>query len=154
MADQPHMTIGKILCAVDGSAPACRAAEIAACIARDMGAEIRFVSVARPAKPSPELEKYAEAEGLTGTPLPFHVPEAEACLKQAVEVARDCGAATVESAVEVGDVFETLSSVIRAKGVDLVVLGHHARTSVGRLARKPVSQRLADEGAVKLLLVP
>lgn len=154
MNESPNKMFNHVLCAVDGSEPACRAAAVAACIARDMDATISFVSVAEAAKASPQLEDYLKTEGIEGTPVPFHVPEAEDCLKKAISIAHECGASAVESAVEVGDTFEQLSAAIKKQGADLIILGHHARSSVGRLARKPLSQRIADELPVKLLLVP
>lgn len=154
MSKTDRKSLKHILCAVDGSGEACRAAEMAGCIARDMQARITIISVAKAAKMTPELEKYAKTEGLEGQEVPLLVVDAENCLNKALGIARDCGASAVQSFVRVGNPFDQISTIVDEESVDLVVLGHHARTSVSRLTRKPLSQRIADEIPVKLLLVP
>lgn len=154
MTETTPNTVRRILCGADGSEPACRAAEVASCLARDLGAELTFVSVAKAVATTPELEEYLKIEGIEGTTFPNLSADAETCLDQAVGIARQCSAPAFRRVVEIGDPFERLSAYVEKEKIDLVILGHHARSSVGRLARKPLSQRIADDVPVKLLLVP
>lgn len=149
----PH-AITRILCGVDGSAAACRAAEVAGCIARDMRARLTFVSVAKAAEMTQELRTYAGSEGLGEQPVPMLTRDAEACLSGASDIAGGCGVPAARQLVRVGDVFEEFLRTIDDEGADLVVLGHHQRSAPGRLVRKPLSQKIADQVPVKLMLVP
>lgn len=154
MSGNAQSAVKKILCGVDGSEEACRAAELASCLSRDLQAGMTFISVARAVEMTPELKKYVEAEGLQGQSFPILAADAEACLLRAEEIAAQCAAPTVARAVEVGDPFERMSTFARDKKIDLVVLGHHVRSSLSRLAQKPLAQRLADALPVNVLLVP
>ncbi len=154
MTETSPQAITRVLCATDGSEAACRAAEAAGCIARDLQADLMFVSVAKAAKMTPELQEYLKAEGLEGERLPLLSSDAEACLERAAEIAKGCSVPNAKQAVRVGEAFDEVAATIRNERIDLVILGHHTRSTARRLARKPLSQRIADEVPVKVLLVP
>lgn len=152
-ADTPPAAT-RILCGVDGSDAACRAAETAGRLGRDLAASLTFVSVAQASKLTPELERYLAAEGQTGALFPNITSEAEACLRQAASMAASSRVVGVKQIVEVGDPFQKICDLIDKEGVDLLVLGRHRRSSVERLAKKPLSQKIADVKDIKILLIP
>ena len=143
-----------ILCGVDGSEPACRAIEVAACLARNLDAKLTLISIAKAMDMTPELRDYPKSEGLGFEQVPLLPTDAQACLDGAAQNAESCGLANAGQIVRTGDRLEQLQATIGTEDVDLVVLGHHARSSAHRLVSKPLSQQIADTIPVKLLLVP
>jgi hypothetical protein len=80
---------GHILCWVDGSDEACRAAERAAHLAKSLGAKLSFLALGDEPGYSKGFEDYAQIEGVIGPMSPSIANNVEACLFQAVSVAAD-----------------------------------------------------------------
>ncbi|MEZ5934814.1 MAG: hypothetical protein R3F54_23340 [Alphaproteobacteria bacterium] len=58
--------MSNLLCGVDGSEPACRAAALAAQLASALDVKLTYLTVAREIEPRGDLKGYLEAEGLKG----------------------------------------------------------------------------------------
>ncbi|WP_109565906.1 universal stress protein [Jannaschia seohaensis] len=144
-----------ILCGVDGSDAACRAARVAARLAKAFDAQLTFVTVAKNAVNSPELDAYRRTEQLDlATPVPVVKQEADACLEIAVELAREVGIENANRVVRTGAVADAILSLGSELSADALVLGHHQRSRLGRAIVSSVSSKVADHGPMKVLLVP
>ena len=154
MSEEAKQTITHILCAVDGSAEACNAAKVAGCLARDLGAALTFISVASALKMTPELERELAVEGLEGRDIPVLPKDAEVCLDTAMRIAQACDAPIAKRRVVVGDPMQQILEAISGEKADLLILGHHKRSTIGRVVRRPLSTRIADETSTQIMLVP
>lgn len=144
-----------ILCGVDGTDEANRAAAVAARLAKTFDARLTFLAVTRAGAQSESLDKYRRAEGLDPSePVPMLAAEAEACLDAALQVARDAGVNNAKRAVRTGKVAEAILSLGKELETDTVVLGHHPRSSVVRFVKSPVSSSVADKSSMMIVLVP
>ena len=107
--------IRHILCGVDGSDAACRAAERAAQLAVTLNADMTYLlamylAVAEKGRTDATFEAWMQAEGLQGEPARFLVPEAEVCLATALRRAAEAGHGTTASIIETGEIASALPS--------------------------------------------
>ena len=142
-----------LLCGVDGSAPACRAAETAARWAVRLGASLTFVAITREAPTDPGVEAYRRAEGLTHEPVMLPASDAVACLDAAMRVAVAAGHPGARAVVRAGPVAGTLVSVAREIGADTIVLGRHGHSVIRRTVLGSVSGEVANRTDHTLVLV-
>jgi nucleotide-binding universal stress UspA family protein len=136
--------ITHILCGVDGSAPACVAAERAADLALALGARLTFVAVARAGTPDPALVGYMQAEGLGEEPVPLLPEAAERCLSVALIKASGKGYTGAARLVRVGRVAETLIVVAGEIGADTIAIGRHRHSGLRRVMFGSIAQEIAD----------
>ena len=150
----PTASFRHILVGVDGSDPACRAADTAARLALALDASLTFLAVAKEVRASKDIEDYAKLEGIETPRLPLLRSDAEACLTAAVAAARDLGLVGVERVIQTGDVGQMIARVAQTHGADCIVLGRSARGAVRKLVAGSVANAVgkATEGAV--LLIP
>lgn len=163
--------ITHLLCGVDGSEAAYRAAELAARLALTLNARLTFLVVAPEAKASAELERFRKVEGLDEEPLPSIPVEADACLERAIGIARRAGVSDLTARVMTGDGREvstargrvhrsstavreteggpepasTICSAARSLGADCIVLGRHRRGAVSAALRASTARRIGDD---------
>lgn len=145
--------IRHILCGVDGSEPACRAADHAAWLAVALGAHLTFVAVARAAQSTPEIDAYRHAEGLGSEPLALLSTAAEACLKSARNAAATLGHDSANTLIRVGKVAPTLLSTATEVGADTIVLGRHPHTDLRRTVMGSVSGTVSSQSRLNVLQV-
>ena len=112
-----------IVCAVDGSRHALRAAEVASELAAKVGAKLTFLTVAKPLKLTEDVKRYMAAEHLTGSPQYVLDEMTEQILDEANECARRCGVARAVTEVKTGHPARTIVSFADHSGADLLVLG-------------------------------
>ena len=143
--------IKHILCGVDGSEPACRAAEHAAWLAGALDAELTFVSVAREARSNPAIDAYRHSEGLGNEPLALLTSDAENCLSAAQARASAMGIAKATRLVRTGTVAQTLLSVATEIDADTIVLGRHDHSDLRRSIVGSVSRKIAANSRLNLL---
>lgn len=144
-----------ILCGVDGSVEACRAARVAAHLAKAFGAKLTFVTVAVDVASTLELDGYKRTEKIDPTSSVALVEDdAEVCLTVALEIASAEGVPNAGRLVRTGEVAEAILSLGAELAADTVVLGHHDRSRMGRAFKAPVSARVADAGGMTVVLVP
>ncbi|HLF69822.1 MAG TPA: universal stress protein [Actinomycetota bacterium] len=116
----------KILIATDGSPTAQKAAARGSELARDVGAEVIYLSVGDPAEKLPVAQQAAETfgEGLTVTPL----------------------------AVE-GHPADVICAVAQERGVDLIVVGNRGMTETKLLLLGNVPNQVSHHAPCNLLIV-
>ena len=143
--------ITHILCGVDGSAPACVAADRAADLARTLGARLTFVAVARAGTPDPALMGYMHVEGLGEQPVPLLPDAAERCLAIARTKASAKGYTGAARLVRTGKVAETLIAVADEIGADAIAIGRHRHSGLRRAVVGSVAQQIANRTSHPIL---
>lgn len=143
----------KLLCAVDGSDPACRAARVAASLALRCGADLTFVSVSREAALTDEVRTFLVDEGLKGQPQPWLSKDAGACLTIAVGIAREVGVECVERLVIIDQPEKGIIKTARNISADCLVLGRHGHRPVMDLFMGSVTRKVLDRTDLPVLLV-
>ncbi len=113
----------KIVCAVDGSRHALRAAEVASELAAKVGAKLIFLTVAKPIKMTEDVKRYMAAEHLTGSPQYVLDELTEQILDEAKACAHRCGVAKAVTEVKTGSPARTIVAFADSAGADLLVLG-------------------------------
>ena len=124
---------GHILCWVDGSDEACRAAERAAHLAKSLGAKLSFLALGDEPGYSKGFEDYAQIEGVIGPMSSSIANNVEACLFQAVSVAADIGVKKAARLVGAGEPASAICDAARTQGADLVVIRRRKFNIVQRL---------------------
>lgn len=145
--------IRHILCGVDGSDAACRAADQAAWLAVALKADLTFLSVAREAHINAELDAYRQSEGLGNVPVLLVAAEAENCLTEAQHRASAMGHDKTTRLVRAGKPAQTLLSVAAEIGADTIVLGRHEHSEFRRSVVGSVSRAIAAKSRLNLLQV-
>lgn len=137
----------RILVAIDGSAPATRAARLAADIAVRFGARMTLAYVV------PRLLLPPDVYGLTVEEVEREKRAfADRVVHEALSALGDAGV-EVDTRVLSGPPAETLSDVAAADDVDLVVAGSRGQGAVARALLGSVSDRLAHLCPKPLLIV-
>ncbi|HEY1375200.1 MAG TPA: universal stress protein [Gemmataceae bacterium] len=127
------LRVRSILHPTDFSDNSAAALELAGAVARDYGARLVIVHV----KPPPVV-----ASGVM-TPEPPDPPEHAAELRRRLDT---CGPATpgvpVEHVMLAGDAAAEIVRLATDEGFDLIVLGTHGRTGLGRLVMGSVAEKV------------
>jgi len=142
-----------ILCGVDGSDPACRAAEHAAWLAQALNAKLTFLAVAREAGNSAALDAYRQAESLGEERVPLMSRDAEQCLNAAQSSASALGNISTQRLIRIGKVAQTVMSVAFEIEADLVVLGRHDHSELHRSIVGSVSRTIAAKSKLNILQI-
>jgi len=124
----------RILLATDGSRHSDMAAVVAGELARKCDLPVSVVSVLRP-----QFDEARRAEGRAAM--------------ERVKAALEAEGATVEGAVLEGDPAAQITEFAQTRGADLVVLGSHGRTGLGRLLLGSVSERVIGQTTCPVLVV-
>jgi len=140
------MTFRKILVAIDDTALAIHAAKTGISLARALGAEIAPIHVVS--------IPVAHGRGAG-------IPESEAAAlfqRESLELVRDLRARlqlgdSVEGFMELGDPAEEIVKAAAAWPADLVVIGSHSRSSLGRVLLGSVSEAVVRNSPCPVLLV-
>ncbi len=124
----------RVLLATDGSRSADAAAVLAARISHCCGTPITVLSVE----------------------VPSHAPQRQAeawpTVKRVAEFLANEGA-TVDAVVERGEPHHVIIDTARAKGADLIVMGSHGRTGLGRILLGSNSERVIGQATCPVLVV-
>lgn len=124
----------RVLLATDGSRSSDAAAVLAARISQCCGTPISVLSVEVPSHP------------------PQRQAEAWPTVKRVAEFLAKEGA-TVDAVVERGEPHHVIIDTTRAKGADLIVMGSHGRTGLGRLLLGSNSERVIGQATCPVLVV-
>ena len=133
-----------VLCWVDGSDEACRAAERAAHLAWSLGAKLSFVAVGHEPEHDEGFEDYARIEGMSAPMSPSIIGDVSACLDQAMAIAAKVGVTGATRLTRTGHAATAICDAARAEGADLVVIRKHRSSLVERLLGTSVSDAFAD----------
>lgn len=127
-------SFARILLVTDFSATSVAAAPFAALLAEYYGA---FVVVAHVVPVEPQANDVSQAQ----TEIDQARAAAEAQLQKFIGES-PLGECNYETVVAQGSVWEVLAGVVEEKHIDLVVLGTHGRSGVGKLLMGSVAQRI------------
>lgn len=172
----------KILCAIDGSDHAEKAAEWASALAQKFEAELILLFVAPHRTAPPELRRMAEAEHLVRPTPPVPPPVSpqpgmpsrwssedlsqnaaasaaiyhelgERLIEGARWQAENAGVAKVTGLVEDGDPAHRIVEVARHEGVDLIVMGRRGLGDLKGLLLGSVTHKVAQTASCACLTV-
>jgi nucleotide-binding universal stress UspA family protein len=172
----------KVLCAIDGSDHAEKAAEWANVLAQKFGAEVIFLFVAPHRMAPPELRRMAEAEHVVRPAVPAPPPVSpqpgmpshwtsedysesaaasatiyqelgERLVEGAKWQAQSAGVAKVTSLVEDGDPAHRIVEVAEREGVDLIVMGRRGLGDLKGLLLGSVTHKVAQAARCACLTV-
>ncbi len=144
---------GHILCWVDGSDEACRAAQSAARLAKSLEAKLSFLAIGDETEFGDGMADYMRIEGITDPMSPNVANHVNACLKQAISEAVDVGIVAAAGLIKVGDPVDAICDATKAQGADLVVIRRRKSNIVQRLLGASVQDTLANECGFAVLSV-
>lgn len=142
-----------ILCWVDGSEEACRAAERAALLAQALGAKLSYLALGSKTAGDTGFEEYARIEGVSDPMPPILNGDVDACLQQAMLIAAKKGITGAERMIRDGDEVSAVCDAARLQDADLVVIRKRKSTLVDRLLGASASDRLANRCGFAVLSV-
>jgi universal stress protein A len=131
-----------ILNPTDFSQSSIKAFEVASSMARDRGARILVLHVA----PQP-LSTLGGTVALPPTPTEFDLTEAKA---QLAKIKPPAGV-PMETKLEIGETVETILAIARKTGCELIVMGTHGRSGLGRLLMGSVAEQIVRHAPCPVL---
>ena len=141
---------GRILVATDGSASAERAVELAAQLARNVGAGLTAVTVAAPYPYS----ALGESSAIAGADYQTRVgAEASARLARAREIAGQSGVECETSMQEGADVSRGILAAADLAGAGLIVMASHGRRGLTALMLGSETQKVLAHSNVPVMVV-
>lgn len=148
----------RILAATDGSAPAMRAVELAALLARKLNGSLKIINVVTESDAADEeMRKYAHSEHQE-TAAEAVTAFSEGKLHVASEKARSLGVQSVETAsvqeLEIGAVADTIIDSAHRSEADMIVLGKRGLSRLEGLIVGSVSQKVASTANCAVIVVP
>jgi len=133
-----------IVCAVDGSRHALRAAELASELAAKVGAKLTFLTVTKPVKLTDDVKRYMAAEHLTGSPQYVLDEMTERILEEAKDCAKRCGVAKAVTEVKIGSPARTIVDFAGRGSADLIVLGSRGLGDIEGMLLGSVSHKVTS----------
>ena len=140
----------RIMVATDGSEGAIRAIDVAASIVKDLGGELRILTVGGNLS-GEGMRQLARAERDLGAALDSISSQ---ILIQAKERARRIGVEATKVEVAWGDEAEALIETARRDQVDAIVVGRRGRGQLAGLLLGSVSQKVASLAPCIVIVVP
>ena len=134
----------KILCAVDGSTHALKAAEVAGQLAQQLSARLTFLTVTKELKMSDEVKRYMEIEHLTGEPQYVLDEYTEQVMQAAKDAARAAGVSDARTEVKTGQPARVIVKTAEAGGYDAIVIGSRGHGDLEGLLLGSVSHKVAS----------
>ncbi|SHL51666.1 Nucleotide-binding universal stress protein, UspA family [Roseovarius marisflavi] len=169
---------GKIIVATDGSATGNRAVDFAAALSEKFGKDLCVVHVLMYGRPSKEVAKMAESEGIVLPVAPddatrqsafsMRFPSAadEVSMAKAISAlgdriaehakqrAQDAGARNVTIQMCAGDIADEILDVAEAEKADVLVLGRRGLGRVREVLLGSVSQKVLHNADCTVVIVP
>ncbi len=142
-----------IICAVDGSDHALKAAEVASALAAKFGAQLTLLTVTRKISVTPEIKRYLELEHLTGEPQYVLDDMTKRILEAATQAARDAGVAAVKTEVRIGPPARTIVDFAKRSDADVIVLGSRGVGDIEGALLGSVSHKVANLAAMTVIAV-
>lgn len=135
----------RVLLPTDGSDCAERAAGLASGIARDYDATLHTLHISEtvPGK-------------VDGPPILDVDPESTDCeaIQRIYQRAREYGTDGIEAAISSGYPFREIVRYVELRDIDLVVMGSHDRTGLGRVLNRSTTKNVIRRSPVPVLTVP
>lgn len=133
-----------IVCAVDGSEHALKAAEVASALASKFGSRLTLLTVTKKISVTPEIKRYLELEHLTGEPQYVLDDMTKQIMEAATRTAQEAGVPSVKTEVEVGPPARTIVNFARRNDADAIVLGSRGVGDVEGALLGSVSHKVAN----------
>lgn len=133
-----------ILCAVDGSEHALKAAEIAADLAKQYGASLTFLTVSKELKMTPEVKRFMQVEHLTGSPQYVLDEMTDRVLADAKAQAKARGLKGVKSEVKTGSPARAIVAYADRTKADAIVMGGRGLGDIGGALLGSVSHKVSS----------
>jgi nucleotide-binding universal stress UspA family protein len=131
-----------ILHPTDFSASSTKAFDVAATMARDRGARLIVLHVsARP------LTTLGGTVALPAAPSEFDVAEAKA---QLARIKPPVGV-SMETQLELGETVETILNTARKTGCEMIVMGTHGRSGLGRVLMGSIAEQIVRRASCPVL---
>jgi nucleotide-binding universal stress UspA family protein len=132
----------RILCCVDGSLHALRAAETACALAARFGGKLTILTVAKELAPSESVKRFMALEHLSGEPQYVLDEYTEEIVGKAMDVAEAEGLRGVRSEVRTGNPARTIVEYAERQKVDCIVLGSRGIGDSGGVLLGSVSYKV------------
>ncbi|SMF07243.1 Nucleotide-binding universal stress protein, UspA family [Tistlia consotensis] len=129
----------RILCCVDGSQHALRAAETACALAAKFGGQLTILTVAKELKPSESVKRFMALEQLSGEPQYVLDEYTEEIVNKARDVAEASGLQGVKAEVRTGNPARTIVEFAERHKADCIVLGSRGIGDIGGVLLGSVS---------------
>jgi nucleotide-binding universal stress UspA family protein len=134
----------KILCAVDGSQHALKAAKLASELAERFGAKLTFLTVTKELKMTDEVKRFIELEHLAGEPQYVLDDYTEQVIQEAKDAARAIGVTEVAAEVKTGHPARVIVNSAERGDYDAVILGGRGHGDLEGLLLGSVSHKVAS----------
>ncbi len=134
----------KILCALDGSEHARKAAAVACDLAAKNGAEVTFLTVTKKVQLNDQVRRYMALENITGEPQYVLDIMTQEIMAHAKAMAKDSGLAKVTADIQEGKPARTIVSRAKRDGSDLIVMGRRGLGDVEGALLGSVSHKVAN----------
>lgn len=133
-----------ILCCVDGSEHALRAAEHACVLAQKFGSSLTLLIVAKELKPSAQVKRFIELEHLSGEPQYVLDEYTEDIMDKAKDVAAASGLTDVRTEIKTGNPARAIMEFAERRKVDTIVLGRRGMGDIEGVLLGSVSHKVAS----------
>ena len=143
----------KILCGVDGSEHASKAADLASQLAARCQAKLTFLTVTKELKMTDEVKRYIEGEHLAGTPQYVLDEFTEGVIQKAKDAARAAGVADIGAEIKVGNPSRAIVDFAKRGDYDAIVLGSRGLGDVGGFLLGSVSHKVANLAGCTVITV-
>jgi nucleotide-binding universal stress UspA family protein len=147
----------RILAATDGSAPANRAVDLAAQLAKGLDGTLKIIHVCSERDvPDEKLSDYTIAEHASSADVLSALSEEK--LRVARERAAKLGVSKVETAslleMDAGAIAETIIDAAQRNDVEMIVIGKRGLSRLGGLIVGSVSQKVVSTATCAVIVVP
>ena len=129
----------RILCCVDGSEHALRAAETACALAAKFGGKLTILTVAKELQPSESVKRFMALEHLSGEPQYVLDEYTEEIMDKAKDVAEAQGLRGVRTEVRTGNPARSIVEYAERNKIDCIVLGSRGIGDAGGVLLGSVS---------------
>jgi nucleotide-binding universal stress UspA family protein len=143
----------RILVGLDGSSHGLRAAETAAVLAVQFGAELHLLTVTKPQEVSPEVQDYLEAENLLGEPSYALDEQTQAIVDRAKAIAAQKKVGTIQTVVREGKPVSILVDYAKDHQMDLLVVGSRGLSEVETALLGSVSKKVSQLAGCSVRIV-
>ena len=134
----------KILCAVDGSTHALKAAEVAGELAHHMSSRLTFLTVSKEIKMSDEVKRYMQIEHLTGQPQYVLDEFTEQVMQQARDAARAAGVSDAKTEIKTGQPARVIVNFAERGQADCIVMGSRGHGDIEAMLLGSVSHKVTS----------
>jgi nucleotide-binding universal stress UspA family protein len=134
----------RILCAIDGSQHALKAAEVAGQLAQQLSAKLTFLTVTKELRMSEEVKRYMEIEHLTGEPQYVLDEYTAQVMQKAMDAARAAGVSDAKTQVKTGQPARVIVKTAEAGGYEAIVMGARGHGDLEGLLLGSVSHKVSS----------